>query len=206
MKEDTRAISISRIVTSTENENIWGLKGLGLGGTELLLNGFRVSIYSNTNSILEIMCAGYTPWSVYLMLLNCTLKNGYKVANSVLHNLSPQKIPPKQNKTKILEEASGPQFTSSTCCHPMDPQAKPFPPLLCTWGPGQPATHTEATSGGTGESQAPPPHHNPTRRPHPAHRLPATLLTGRPRALGRRQGLRVPADAPSPPFKMVPCQ
>ena len=157
MKEDTRAISISRIVTSTENENIWGLKGLGLGGTELLLNGCRVSIYSNTNSILEIMCAGYTPWSVYLMLLNCTLKNGYKVANSVLHNLSPQKIPPKQNKTKILEEASGPQFTSSTCCHPMDPQAKPFPPPLCTWGPGKPATHTEATSGGTGESQAPPP-------------------------------------------------
>ena len=134
-----------------------GLKGLGFGwNRELLLNGCRVSIYSNANSILEIMCAGYTTWSVYLMLLNCTLKNGYKVANSVLHNLSPQKIPPKQNKTKILEEASGPQFTSSICCHPMDPQAKPLPPPLCTWGPGKPATHTEPTSGGTGESQAPP--------------------------------------------------
>ena len=166
-----------------------GSPGAGFGWNwELLLNGYRVSIYSNENSILEIMCAGYTTWSVYLMLLNCTLKNGYKVANSVLQNLPPQKISPKQkNKTKILEEASGPQFTSSIRCHPMDPQAKPLPPPLCTWGPGKPATHTEPTSGHRWVTSTNPP--NPSRRPQPAHRLPATLLTreARPWALGRRQ-------------------
>ena len=49
-----------------------GSPGAGFGwNRELLLNGYRISIYSNENSILEIMCASYT--TVYLMPLNCIL-------------------------------------------------------------------------------------------------------------------------------------
>lgn len=92
------------------------------------------------------------------MLLNCTLKKWLQSGKFCFTKFTTTKSFPKaKNKTKILEEASGPQFTSSISLPSHRPTGQASPPPLCTWGQENPATHTEPTSGSTGESQAPTP-------------------------------------------------